>query len=69
MIHEFDRTFPVWTPHGYGWPIYVQAMSGFANDIWCVAAEDGGHIRHYRSDQIQVLPNGTLDIEDNERVD
>jgi len=37
-------------------------MSGFANDIWCVASEDGGHIRHYRSDQLQVLANGTLDI-------
>jgi hypothetical protein len=39
-------------------------MSGFANDIWCVAAEDGGHVRHYRSDQLQVLPNGTLDIKE-----
>jgi hypothetical protein len=29
-----------------------------------VAAEDGGHVRHYRSDQLQVLPNGTLDIEE-----
>jgi hypothetical protein len=66
MIHEFKNQFPVHTPHGYGWVIYVQAMSGFANDIWCVALEEGGHIRHYRSDQISVLRNGTLDIEDKE---
>jgi hypothetical protein len=62
MIHEFTRTLNVETPQGYGWAIYVSVQSGFANDIWCVALEDGGHIRHYRSDQLTMLRNGTLDI-------
>ena len=64
MMLEFSKQFPVMTPHGYGWPIYVESSGGFGNDIWAVALEEGGHVRHYRSDQIKVLPNGTLDIKE-----
>jgi hypothetical protein len=63
MIHEFTRTLPIETPQGYGWAVYVAVQCGFSNDLWCVALEDGGHLRHYRSDQLRVLRNGTLDIE------
>ena len=62
MIHEFSKPFPVKTPIGYGWVIYVAVQSHLANDIWTVAMERGGNICHFRSDQIRALPNGTLDI-------
>lgn len=66
MIHEFNKPFPVSTPIGYGWVIYVVVQSHLANDLWCVAMEKGGSVCHFRSDQIKVLPNGTLDITDEE---
>jgi hypothetical protein len=62
MIHEFNHPFPVKTPLGYGWVIYVAVQSHLANDIWTVAMEKDGSICHFRSDQIKALPNGTLDI-------
>jgi hypothetical protein len=62
MMLEFQRPFSVQTPIGYGWVIYVCRESHLANDIWTVAMEDGGNIAHFRTDQITVLPNGTLDI-------
>lgn len=63
---ELHKPFCVWTPLGYGWTIYVSRESHLANDIWTVALEKGGGIVHLRSDQIRALPNGTLDIVDEE---
>jgi hypothetical protein len=34
----------------------------FENDVWAVALEAGGYVRHFRSDQIQVHSNATFDI-------
>ena len=66
MMLELQKPFCVWTPLGYGWTIYVSRESHLANDIWTVALEKGGGIVHLRSDQIRALPNGTLDIVDEE---
>lgn len=46
-----------------GYAIYVQSGGTFENDIWCVALCEGGHVRHYRSDQIKIYANSTFDIE------
>jgi hypothetical protein len=62
MMLELQRPFPVQTPIGYGWAIIVSRESGLANDIWTCAMERDGAVRHFRSDQIFALPNGTLDI-------
>jgi hypothetical protein len=67
MMLEFQKPFCVWTPLGYGWTIYVCKESHLANDIWTVALEKGGGIVHLRSDQIRALPNGTLDIVDEDK--
>lgn len=67
MMLEFQKPFCVWTPLGYAWTIYVCKESHLANDIWTVALEKGGGIVHLRSDQIRALPNGTLDIVDDEK--
>ena len=62
MIHEFNNPIPVNTVHGIGYAIYVRDGSTFENDIWCVVSCNGGIIRHYRSDQIEIHSNMTFDI-------
>ena len=62
MIHEFQRIVPVETPVGYGSLLYVESGGPLSNDIFAVVLEDGGKIRHFRSDQVNVLENPTMDI-------
>ena len=45
-----------------GYALYVVNSGIFENDIWCVVLRDGGIVRHYRSDQIRIHYNATLDI-------
>ena len=62
MIHEFQRIVPVETPVGYGSLLYVESGGPLSNDIFAVVLEDGGQIRHFRSDQLTVLETPTMDI-------
>ena len=62
MIHEFQRIIPVETPVGYGSLLYVESAGPLSNDIFAVVLEYGGQIRHFRSDQLTVLENPTMDI-------
>lgn len=59
---EFNNPIPVITPLGGGYAIYVRNGGTFENDIWAVVLEDGGHVRHFRSDQITIHANATFDI-------
>ena len=60
---EFKNPIPVVTECGGGYAIYVRWGGTFENDIWAVAMEDGGDVRHFRSDQIKIYGNATFDIE------
>jgi hypothetical protein len=62
MIHEFNNPIPVITDLGDGYIIYVTSGGTFENDIFTVVLEDGGTIRHFRSDQVKVHQNLTFDI-------
>lgn len=63
MIHEFNKPIPVVVEGDKeGYAIYVSDSGQFENDIWCVVHCDGGIVRHYRSDQLRVYTNATLDI-------
>jgi hypothetical protein len=62
MFHEFSSPLPVTTPLGDGYAIYVRDGGTWENDIWCIALEAGGEIKHFRSDQIRMHANGTFDI-------
>lgn len=42
--------------------IYVESGGSFENDIWTCVLCNGGIIRHYRTDQIVIHKNATLDI-------
>lgn len=59
---EFRNPIPVITPLGSAYAIYVTNGGTFENDIWTVALEEGGHVRHFRSDQIMIHSNATFDI-------
>lgn len=63
MIHEFTNPIPVVVENNKdGYALYVRDGGSFENDIWCVVHCDGGHVRHYRSDQIKIYKNSTLEI-------
>lgn len=47
---------------GGGYAIYVRDGGTWENDVWAVALEEGGQVRHFRSDQIRVHANATFDI-------
>ena len=64
MITEFKNPMPVITPIGGGFAIYVRDGGTFENDVWAVALEDGGAIRHFRTDQLRIYKNATFDIEE-----
>ena len=62
MFHEFRNPIPVTTPLGPGYALYVRDGGTWENDVFAVALENGGDIRHFRSDQLKVADNGTFDI-------
>ncbi len=66
MFMEFKNPIPVVTPLGNGYAIYVRDGGTFENDIFCVILEEGGSIRHFRSDQIAMYSNATFDIKKKE---
>lgn len=45
-----------------GYAIYVTNGGTFENDIWCIVLCEGGAVRHYRTDQIKIHNNATLDL-------
>lgn len=49
-------------PTQAGYAIYVTNGGTWENDVWCVVLCDGGHIRHYRSDQIRAYNNATFEV-------
>lgn len=60
---EFSKPIPVIVENNKeGYAIYVTNGGMFENDIWCVVLCEGGHVRHYRSDQIKIHFNATFDI-------
>ena len=61
-VHEFTTPIEVVTPLGDGILFYVQPGGLFGNDIFTVVLCEGGDIRHFRSDQVQMWSNGTWGI-------
>ena len=62
MFLEFKNPLPVVTPLGNGYAIYVRDGGTWENDIFAVALEEGGHIKHFTTEQIKVWHNATFDI-------
>ena len=51
-----------------GYILYVNDGGQFENDCFCVVSCDGGHIRHYTSDQILIYKNATYSINKKENT-
>lgn len=62
MIYEFRNPIPVTTPMGDGYILYVRDGGTWENDIFAVVLTEGGTIRHFRSDQLNVWANATFGI-------
>lgn len=60
---EFKNPIPVIVENDKeGYAIYVTNGGTFENDIWCIVLCEGGTVRHYRTDQIKIHNNATLDL-------
>ncbi len=62
---EFRSPIPVVLAHDptqKGYALYVTSGGTWENDIWCVVLCDGGHIRHYQSDQLRMYRNATFGV-------
>jgi hypothetical protein len=62
MILEFQKPIPVVTPLGDGYVIYVTNCGMWENDVWTVALEKSGQIKHFTTDQLKIYQNLTFDI-------
>jgi hypothetical protein len=62
MMFELRTPLPVVTPLGDGYVIYITNGGMYENDIFTIVLEEGGYIKHFRSDQIKVHQNLTYDI-------
>ena len=62
MFYEFKNPIPVITKLGPGYVLYVRDGGTWENDIFAVALEKTGQLRHFRSDQLKISTNGTFDI-------
>lgn len=65
---EFSKPVPVVTPLGDGWAIYVSDSGMLENDVWTVILEDGGLIKHFRTDQIKIYKNATFGIKESKNL-
>lgn len=62
MITFAPSPIAIKTPLGDAYLIYVESGGMFENDIWCCCLLDGGQIRHFTTEQLQVYKNATFDI-------
>lgn len=56
MIHEIRTPITVHTPHGEGELMFFIDYGLNTNSVWVVRL-DGGHVKHYYSDDIRVYDN------------
>lgn len=61
MISFFPFPYPVATPLGEGYAIYVTPAPLYENDVWAVQLDDS-RILHFSTNQLRGVPNGTYDI-------
>ena len=62
MMTFAPHPIPVTTPLGDGYVLYITPGGMYENDEITVVLLDGGHIRHFESDQVKVWVNSTYGI-------
>src|SRR3990167_3208382 len=61
MITFFPFPYPVSTPLGEGYAIYVTSQPMWENDTWACQLDDG-RILHFSTNQLRGVVNGTYGI-------
>ena len=62
MMTFAPHPIPVTTPLGDGYILYITPGGMYENDEITVVILDGGHIRHFESDQVKIWVNSTYGI-------
>lgn len=62
MMSFAPHPIPVTTPLGDGYILYITPGGMYENDEITVVLLDGGHIRHFESDQVKIWVNSTYGI-------
>lgn len=62
VIQFFPHPYPVNTPLGEGYALYVVANPMWENDVWTVQLDDG-RIRHFTTRQLTGVTNGTFEVD------
>ncbi len=62
MMTFAPHPIPVTTPLGDGYILYITPGGMYENDEITVVLLDGGHIRHFESDQVKIWVNSTYGI-------
>jgi len=62
MVYEFRHPVPCITPLGDGFIWYMKQNGYLENDELTVILCEGGIIRHFTTDQVQIFHNETYQI-------
>lgn len=62
MIHEFKNPIPCTTPLGDAYVWYVKSNGMLENDEFTCILMDGGAVKHFTSEQINIWHNETYQI-------
>jgi len=66
MIAFAPYPIPVTTPLGDAYLIYVQSSEMFEYDVWTCCLCEGGDVKHFSTDQINIFKNATFNIYEKE---
>ena len=62
MLHECNRPIPCTTPLGDGYVWYIKPNGMLENDELTVILNEGGVIKHFTTDQVNIWANATYKI-------
>jgi len=62
MIYEFRTPLLCTTPIGDGFLWYMKHNSHWDNDEYTVVLKEGGHVKHFLSNQVRIYTNATYEI-------
>ncbi len=62
IIHEVNQVLKVNTPFGEAQVLFLMDYGIHQNTIWICANSEDGKIRHFDSNQINVIVNHTIEM-------
>lgn len=62
VIHEIQQVIYLSTPHGKSQALFIIDYGIHENTIWVAVCLNDGKIRHYDSNQVQIMVNHTTNL-------